>query len=143
MAKRNRKEREQEDADVPISAMIDVVFLLIIFFVVTATLDRDIQDENVRLASAPHGKPVKKKDPRTVTINVRSDGKCTISGTIANSDMVSNVLKNAANEFGTDIPIIIRADKSVLHGYVKKVMEAITATGLYRIKFQALKEQDR
>ncbi len=143
MAKRSRKERDQEDADVPISAMIDVVFLLIIFFVVTATLDRDIEDETIRLCSAPHGKPVKKKDPRTVTINVRSDGTCTISGNVASPETVSNVLKNAANQFGTDIPIIIRADKSVLHGYVKKVMDSITATGLYRIKFQALKEKNR
>ena len=143
MARKNRKEREQEDADVPISAMIDVVFLLIIFFVVTATLDRDIEDENVHLCSAPHGKPVKKKDPRTVTINVRSDGTCTISGTIADQEMVANVLKNAAHQYGTNIPIIIRADRAVLHGYVKKVMDAITSTGLYRIKFQALKEKDR
>ena len=143
MARKSRKERDQEDADVPISAMIDVVFLLIIFFVVTATLDRDIQDEKVRLASAPHGKPVKKKDPRTVTINVRDDGVCTISGNIADADLVGRVLKNAAAQYGTNIPIIIRADKSVLHGYVKKVMQAITATSLYRIKFQALKEKDR
>ena len=143
MSRKSRKERDQEDADVPISAMIDVVFLLIIFFVVTATLDRDIEDESIRLCNAPHGKPVKKKDPRTVTINVRSDGVCTISGNIADADTVGRVLRNAANQFGTDIPIIIRADKAVLHGYVKKVMEAITATGLYRIKFQALKEKGR
>ena len=137
---RKRKQRDNEDADVPISAMIDVVFLLIIFFVVTASMDREIQDENVHLTNAPHGKPVKKKDPRSVTINIRADGTCTISGSKADMHTIENVLKNAANEFGVDIPIIIRADKAVLHGHIKKVMEAITATRLYRVKFQALKD---
>ena len=135
-----KKHKEEEEADIPISAMIDVVFLLIIFFVVTASMDKDIQDETIRLTSAPHGKPVKKKDPRTVTINIRADGTCTISGSVASQNTVANVLKNAANEFGTDIPVVIRADKAVLHGYVKRVMEAITSTKLYRVKFQALKD---
>jgi len=138
---REKKRRQEEEADVPISAMIDVVFLLIIFFVVTASMDKDIQDEKVRLSFAPHGKPIKKVDPRSVTINVRADGVCTISGRIADSVMVSNVLKNAANEFGKDIPIIIRADRGVLHGHVEKVMKGVTDTGLYKVKFRALKDK--
>ena len=43
MAKKTRLMTE-EAASVPISSMIDIVFLLIIFFIVTATLDKDMQD---------------------------------------------------------------------------------------------------
>ena len=136
-----KKQRQQEDADIPISSMIDIIFLLIIFFVVTASMDKEIQDEKVKLSMAPHGKPIVKKDPRAVTINVREDGTINISGHVVNMATVSQILINAANEYGTDIPIIIRGDRRTLHGYIKKVLEAVTATSLYRVKFQALKDE--
>jgi len=136
-----KKSREQQDADIPISSMIDIIFLLIIFFVVTASMDKEIQDANVKLTKAPHGKPIKKKDPRAVTINVRQNGDITIAGKVVDMRTVSDILRNAAHEYGVDIPIIIRGDWRAYHGYIKKVMEAVTATGLYKVKFQALKDE--
>lgn len=132
-----RKKREQQEAEVPISSMIDIVFLLIIFFVVTAAIDKEIQDEKVELANAPHGKPLAKKDPRSVTINVRRNGDFTIGMQVLSSKQISNQLVTAANKWGTDIPIIIRGDRYAQHEYIKEVMEAVTRTSLYKIKFNA------
>lgn len=132
-----RKKREVQEAEVPISSMIDIVFLLIIFFVVTAAIDKEIQDEKVELASAPHGKPLTKKDPRNVTINVRRNGDFTIGMQVMSSKQISNQLVTAANKWGTDIPIIIRGDRYAQHEYIKEVMEAVTRTSLYKIKFNA------
>jgi len=132
-----RKREAQQEAEIPISTMIDVVFLLIIFFVVTAAMDKEIQDEAVKLTKAPHGKPFTKKDPRSVTINVRANGNININGRLMSMGTVSDILTNAASEYGNDIPIIIRGDHRVQHGHIKKVMEAVTKTGLYRVKFQA------
>lgn len=133
-----KKKRDVQDAEVPISAMIDIVFLLIIFFVVTASIDKEMEDELIKLANSPHGDPVKKKDPRAVTINVRKDGTYNINGQVMNKAQVSNVLKGAAAEWGIDIPIIIRGDASAPHGYIKEVMEAVTNTQLYKVKFNAV-----
>jgi len=60
MAKK-KKRAQLAEASVPISAMIDIVFLLIIFFVVTASIDKEVEDEMITLSNAPHGKPVVKK----------------------------------------------------------------------------------
>ena len=138
MAKK-RRSKEVEEAEIPISSMIDVVFLLIIFFVVTASMDKEVEDEKVILANAPHGKPLKKKDPRAVTINVRMNGDITMAGRVISESTVSDVLRNAAHQYGPDIPIIIRADERTYHGFVAKVMAAVTKTRLYRVKFQAIK----
>jgi biopolymer transport protein ExbD len=121
--------------------MIDIIFLLIIFFVVTASMDKEIQDENIKLTNAPHGKPIKKKDPRSVTINVRQNGTINVGGQLVSMGTVSNILTNAASQYGTDIPIIIRGDRNAMHGYIKKVLEAVTETKLYHVKFQALKDE--
>lgn len=133
------RKKEVEEAEIPISSMIDIVFLLIIFFVVTASLDKEIEDEQIILTNAPHGKPLKKKDPRGVTINVRSNGQINVSGSLVSMGVLSDILTNQAAKFGNDIPIVIRGDRDVQHGYIKKVMEAITKTKLYRVKFQAIK----
>lgn len=134
------RKKEVEEAEIPISSMIDIVFLLIIFFVVTASLDKEIEDEQVEQANAPHGKPLKKKDPRGVTINVRRNGQINVSGQLVSMGVLSDILTNQASKFGNDIPIVVRGDRNVQHGYIQKVMEAVTKTKLYRVKFQAIKD---
>lgn len=132
-----RRKNEQKDADVPIASMIDVVFLLIIFFVVTAAIDKEIEDELIILANAPNGKAVTEKDPRSVTINIRKDGQLNIGSVGMSISQITNSLSQAAKKFGNDIPIVLRGDKNVQHEYIKKVMEAVTATKLYKVRFNA------
>lgn len=140
MVKGKKKSTLSDVAATPISAMIDVVFLLIIFFVVTAAVDKDIQDANVSLANAPHGRPIAKKDPRSIVINVRKDGTTTVGMLPVTTAQISDILRNAASKYGHDIPIIIRGDKDVQHYYVQQVMNAVTDTGLYQIKFNTVIE---
>lgn len=134
---RSRRKFTMAEAAVPISAMIDIVFLLIIFFVTTAAMEKEIDDEKVVLANAPHGKPVTKKDPRAVTINVRPDGTTTMGMLPMTMPVISQQLLAAASKWGSDIPIIIRGDHNAQHYYIKQVMDAVTATKLYRVKFNA------
>jgi len=139
---RKRKVMERVDAQVPLSAMIDIVFLLIIFFVVTASVDKDVEDESVMLAYAPHGKPIVKKDPRSITINVHKDGAIVIGlDQRLPVEKLSEVLKTAAGKWGNDMPIIVRGDAMVQHYYINKVQDAVTNTGLYRIKFLAIQSE--
>ena len=133
------RERQEDKMDAGIATMIDIIFLLIMFFVVTASLDKEIEDEQVMLTNAPHGKPLKKKDPRGVTINVRRNGQINVGGQLVSMGVLSDVLTNQAHKYGNDIPIVIRGDRNVQHGYIQKVMEAVTKTKLYRVKFQAEK----
>ena len=139
MAKKRRNSDETE-ADIPISSMIDVVFLLIIFFVVTAAIDKEIEDDKVKLADAPHGKPQKKKDPRSVTINVREDGSINMAMQPYTLAGITQALNTAAAQWGVDMPIIIRGDRRTQHYYIKKVLDAVTKTKLYKVKFVAVVE---
>jgi len=137
---RKRRKNEYGEAAVPISAMIDITFLLIIFFVVTAAMDKEVEDEAIVLSTAPHGKPIVKKDPRSVVINVRRDGSVNLNAVEKSMPEITNILTVAASKWGNDMPIVIRGDRNVQHYHVKKVMDAITKTGLYRVRFDALIE---
>ncbi len=145
MSRGSKKPQMDDTAEVPISSMIDVVFLLIIFFVVTAAVDKDIEDEAVILAEAPHGKPVTKKDPRSIVINVHQDGVMTMGlNDNITREQISRELKTMMAQYAEkgipaeDIPIIIRGDYHAQHGFIKQAMDAVTDTGLYTVKINAM-----
>ena len=60
--------------DSTMTPMIDVVFQLIIFFVVTAAAEKDQFNQKILLAFSPHGPAIEQKDPRTVTVEVDVEG---------------------------------------------------------------------
>ena len=65
------KKQIDEKVETPITSMIDVVFLLIIFFVVTSAIDQEAVDTSIVLAKSYYVPPPEKRDPRTVTVNVK------------------------------------------------------------------------
>ena len=67
--------KQYPDAKLDMTPMIDVVFQLIIFFVVTAAMQDKAMETNVLMAMAPNGPVETVKDPRTVTVDVVADGK--------------------------------------------------------------------
>ena len=64
----------------PVASLIDVVFLLIIFFIVTATVEKDVVDETIDLAQADHVPASESTFPGTVIVNVRRNGETSIGG---------------------------------------------------------------
>lgn len=122
--------------------MIDVVFQMIIFFVTTADMDRKAFDEKIRLALSPHGPAVEDKDPRTVTIEVDEKGRIQFGrGIYVSTDYLRSIMRKTVAEFGQTVPVVIRADGNVKHSDVKRVMDACSMAGLWKIKFAATKEQ--
>ena len=141
MSKKTRPVTE-EAASVPISSMIDIVFLLIIFFIVTATLDKDLQDESVLLADAPNGRPIVKQDPRTITINLRMDGTMNVGGRAMTPADLTRLLEDVkrTSPDPLSIPIVIRGDRQVQYYHGAKVLDAIKKTGLYKVSLAGMQE---
>jgi biopolymer transport protein ExbD len=132
-----RKSKE-ENLDTPITSMIDVVFLLIIFFVVTSAIEKEAVDENIELAKSVHLDPVTKKVPGQLIINVRPGGDVTVGSALPrNMTQMRIILKNHKNTFGNSAPVVIRADAGTQFAEVDKVMVEVGAAGLYKISLAA------
>ena len=125
-----------------LTAMIDVVFQLIIFFVCTTNMQNSI-DDRIQLAIAPHGKPVVKKDPREIKIDVDAKGRISIARTYISPDLLKAIVKKSILEYGSDTPIIIRGDNEARHQAIQSAMNACTEAGIYKIKFSVLKEKGK
>ena len=120
--------------------MIDIVFQMIIFFVLTVQMERDQINEQIRLAMSPHGPPVEQKDPRTVTIDVTDTGQLYIGRVRVSEGRLFEVMRSAVNQFGQTTPVVIRGDMDTPHEHIKRAMDICTRAGLFRIKFAAIKE---
>ncbi|OVE77397.1 hypothetical protein BVX99_02705 [bacterium F16] len=132
------RRKKDEKAEVPLSSLIDVVFLLIIFFIVTANLEQEVIDLKIKLADSYFVEPPKEVDPRTLTINIRNqpgqEPRFSIAGMTIKVEDIKPRLFQMSQKHGTDAPIVIRASRDLEYRYVDKINMLVTAVGLYRVQ---------
>lgn len=121
--------------------MIDVVFQLIIFFVITANMQDERLDQILTLAMAPNSKIVETKDPREVNIDVDRAGRIMINRKRLSQASLTVILNQARGKWGREVPVTIRGDGQTKHDAIRQAMDACTEAGLYKIKFGAIKER--
>ena len=142
MARRDKKSGSSGGAGLDLTPMIDVVFQLIIFFVVTVNLDQQNVLETISLPESRYSQKDEGKDPDQITIQVTDEGKFFIGQTQFQLRSLRLLLKNAvAHSPRKNIPVLIRGDLDARHRYVRRAMDACTEAGLYQIRFAALKDK--
>lgn len=124
-----------------LTAMIDVVFQIIIFFVCTANMQESSLDARIRLAMAPHGEAASKKDPLTIVVDVSERGVISIARTPISQPILLSVVRKAVAEYGDKVPVVIRGDGKASHTSVRTVMDTCAEAGVWKIKIAALKEK--
>ena len=130
----NLRSPRKDELDVNITPLIDVVFLLLIFFMVSTTFERESEFE-ITLPEASIDAPVKKDITIEVTIN--AEGIYFVNGQrVVNTQL--NTLKQAMVKVAkgeSDPPIILSADANATHQAVVKVMDAARQLGFVHLSF--------
>ncbi|MFC1498556.1 ExbD/TolR family protein [Verrucomicrobiota bacterium] len=111
--------------------MIDVVFQLIIFFVVTISISSKY-NETIELTKTPHGDT--QISPNTMTIEVDKRGWISINGTPVSYEALDVMLDNRRNRIGT-FPVMIRGDNRTKHADIESVLNLCGNHGIHQIKF--------
>ncbi len=144
--------KAQENPALDMTPMIDVVFELIIFFVVTLT-EAQRKDETIELEDGKHGIVLVPEElpPTHLQIDIASRdtrGKRLPRGRISMGDReitpeeIGRRVKERMRKVG-EFPVLIRADYDVRHEVVARVMNACTANGIWKISFMATAEDKR
>lgn len=124
--------------------MIDVVFQLIIFFVVTANLNQQAVNKDIQLPIAPHGISEKTRDPRQITIQVGENGQYYIGSKRYSLNDLRNVMRaTVRTNPKIQIPVLIRGDSDALHRYVRKAMDACAEVGIAQVRIAGLKSASK
>tara|TARA_R110002096_G_scaffold269820_10_gene463713 strand:- start:10012 stop:10437 length:426 start_codon:yes stop_codon:yes gene_type:complete len=131
----NFRRKNREELDLNLTPLIDVVFLLLIFFMVTTTFDRETQ-LNIEL---PQAAGEQKKAEQVLEISIDSSNRFYINQKeIVNSGLetVKRAIKQAAAD-QKDMPLLISADGKATHQSVMTVLDAASQLGLVNITFAA------
>ncbi len=130
----NFRTRNHSETDINITPLIDVVFLLLIFFMVSTTFERESEIKLV-LPEASEEQLEAREDIILVSIDA-NEQVYVGDKPLANSKIstISTALKEQAAKLA-DAPVVIRADAGVSHQAVIKVMDAARQSGLVNITF--------
>ena len=132
--------KAQENPQLDMTPMIDVVFELIIFFVVTLT-QCQAKDETIKLEDGRYGIELTPEElpPTQMTVDIARTGRISIGDVTMTPEQIGQRVKERKRKFG-EFPVIIRADYRARHEAVARVMNACTANGIWKISFMAIYE---
>ncbi len=122
--------------------LIDVVFLLIIFFLVSSHLARQETQLELDLPTASSGKEALAETGQRLTVNVLADGRVMLGSTEAPRDQIARRLEYERGHSGDDLEVRIRADRSVPYGTVEPILLACAKAGIWNVTFSVFKKGD-
>ncbi|TWT95456.1 ExbD/TolR family protein [Neorhodopirellula pilleata] len=112
-----------------LTPLIDVVFLLLIFFLVTSEFEDEERRLDIVLPSATSAVPMTSK-PREVVVDIDETGKIYLRGKVTPMEELEEVLKNAVASNPTSQTVVIRADQAASFQPVVNVMDVCNRTGV-------------
>ena len=135
--------KPQENPQLDMTPMIDVVFELIIFFVVTL-VEAQKKDETIELEDGRHGIVLTPEElpPTHMMIDIgmrKGKPRISMGDRDITPDEIGRRVKERMRKIG-EFPVMIRADFQVPYYAVARVMNACTANGIWKISFVAIGE---
>jgi len=130
----NLRPAPKEAADINLTPLIDVVFLLLIFFMVSTTFDRD-SELSIELPAA--AAELQKRRPDSIEVAIDVQGRFYVNGRQllnTQSKTLRRALQSAAGDSESP-PIIISADAKTPHQAVVQIMDAARELGFVRLTF--------
>lgn len=135
----NFRRKEQELPAFQFTAMMDVVFLLLCFFITTSVFSQWEMEVDVKLPTATSSKlPVRM--PGEVIINIAQDGRITINQRTYTRDELLNRLSNIAVNYPGQ-PVVVRADKQTPYERLMEVIDVCRLSDIWNISFATSSEE--
>lgn len=130
-----RKDSESNNVDVNLTPLIDVVFLLLIFFMVSTTFDKQAQIQ-IKLPEAESSETVD-KEPNVIEVGIDEKGHYFVNQEeLLKSDpetLRQMLIKVAQGK--TELPVIISADGKAPHQSVITVLDVASQLGMTQMTF--------
>lgn len=125
---RRRRRRELKAPEIMLSPMIDMIFLLLVFFVVSTMYMSEIKTIPIRLPVAKHSENVSKSN---FNVTVKQDGTLYLDESQIDLEML---VKNAAIESKRDssFSVIIRAEDEAPYKIIIQLMDKLKGAGVTR-----------
>jgi len=131
----------REELSINITPLIDVVFLLLIFFMITTTFNRE---NRLQLTLPKTQIELMKIQPAQIEIVVAKDGKYTVNGRgllDRRTETLRQVLE-LESQGDLNIPILLIADAEATHQSVISAIDAVGQSGFFRLNIATQRPEE-
>jgi len=135
-----RKKNPPTQTGFQMAPMIDIMFLLLIFFMTAAVYAQWEKKIGIKVP-VTQTYDAGMRSEGEIIINIEADGGIFIGTAKITEQRLYNLLSDAAPEYQNQ-PIIIRADAETKHRDVMKIMDICRKVGIWNISFAVLPEQN-
>jgi biopolymer transport protein ExbD len=137
------RRKPRENVEINLASLIDVVFILLLFFVVTTTFTRETQLK-VDLPEAASGTPPEQTELKQVEVLIGADGAYSVNGKALLESNLSNLMAVLQKESDGDnsLPLIISADGKTPHQAVITAMDAAGKLGFSHLRITTVEAQE-
>jgi len=122
-----RKSRQTDEAEINITPMLDIVFIMLIFFIVTTSFVKEKGLEVSRPSSSPPKEIKKNKGP--IVVKIDANGNITMKGRMLDRKAVEANLEREKAE-KPDSPLIIAAHPDADTDALVTILDAAEAVGV-------------
>jgi|TARA_R110000796_G_scaffold208755_2_gene325082 biopolymer transport protein ExbD len=131
----NFRRKKTEEASVNLTPLIDVVFLLLIFFMVSTTFTRETQLK-LDLPQAASGEQIDSSDAQQIELIISASGDIAVNGMALAATSLDSLKTALQRESAGDnsLPLIITADAQTPHQAVILAMDAAGQLGFSRLR---------
>ena len=135
------RRKARENVDIGLAPLIDVVFILLLFFVVTTTFTRETQLK-VDLPEAASGTPPQ-TETRQLEVLVDVEGQFSLNGNPLIKHDLATLMAALSKESGgdTSLPLVISADGKAPHQAVVTAMDAAGKLGFAQLRITTVEAQ--
>lgn len=136
------RRKARENVEINLASLIDVVFILLLFFVVTTTFTRETQLK-VDLPEAASGTPPEASELKTLEVLIGVDGGYSLNGqALMKSDLPSLMSAlQKESEGDNSLPVVISADAKTPHQAVITAMDAAGKLGFAHLRITTVEAQ--
>ena len=124
---------EDEETEINLSPMIDCIFILLIFFIVTTVF---VEEQGVRVNKPDASAASAMEDKLKVVLEINAQNKVFVDGTEVNIADVAGRVK--AGAFDPDTPVVIRAHQKSKHSVFVAVWDAAKRGGAQALSFSTV-----
>jgi len=128
-----------EPGGIAIAPMVDIVFLLLIFFLVTWNFARYETELDVQVPTAREGKE-SRRSLGEVILNVRADGTIVLNRRTLEPEELQKTL-GGISELYPDQAVVLRADQATDYRHVVEVLDICRAANIWNVAFATSKPE--
>jgi len=122
------KRKLRQRVGIDMTPMIDCVFLLLIFFMITSSI---IRDQGIQV-SLPHAKTSEAQPKRDLVLSISRDNALYLNDVRVPKSELQDRLREFSGQARGDA-LIIRADEIIEYGVLVEVMDIARMAGIYTV----------